>query len=88
MFRMMFADVVSVARPGSSDGGSAPIDSRSTWVFAPVAPIAEPATAMAMSAAAPAHHAHLLLFRIPSLLEDFTCRATFSASTGEEDRGS
>jgi hypothetical protein len=42
-----------------------------------VAPIAEPATAMAMSAAAPAHHAHLLDFRIPSLLEDFTLSNTF-----------
>ena len=38
---------------------------------------AEPATIMAMSAAAPDHHAHLLVFRIPSLLEDFTLSSTF-----------
>jgi hypothetical protein len=43
---------------------------------------------MAMSAAAPAHHAHLLDFRIPSLLEDFTLSSTFSAVDGEEDRRS
>jgi len=43
---------------------------------------------MAMSAAAPAHQAHLLLFRIPSLLEDFTLSSTFSATDGEKDRRS
>jgi hypothetical protein len=49
----------------------------SVWLLAPVAPIAEPETTIATSAAAPAHHAHLLVFRIPSLLEVLTLSSTF-----------
>jgi hypothetical protein len=63
---------VGGARRGAADGGSAPIDIVSDLLAAPVAPIADPATVIAMSAAAPAHHAHLLVFRIPSLLEILT----------------
>ena len=33
MLSSTFADVVSVARPGSSDGGSAPIDSLRVWAL-------------------------------------------------------
>jgi hypothetical protein len=61
----------------------------SVWDFAPVAPIAEPATIIATSAAAPAHHAHLLVFRIPSLLEILSLSKHLrSAIDGDEDRRS
>ena len=52
----MFADVVSVASPGSSDGGSAPTDMRSTWAFWEWFDIAaaDEATVIAMSVTSPA----------------------------------
>jgi hypothetical protein len=51
-----FADVVSVASPGSSDGGSAPSAWRRTWAFWEWFDIAaaELATVIAMSVTSPA----------------------------------
>ena len=39
MFRITFDEVVSVARPGSSDGGSAPTDIVTTWLAAELADV-------------------------------------------------
>src|SRR2546429_5330733 len=56
----MLEDVVSVARPASSDGGSAPIDIRSTpallvWPSLPVAATEVPTTITASRPTSPAH---------------------------------
>src|SRR5919108_3163548 len=70
---MMFADVVSVASPGSSDGGSEPIAIRSTCALAllasplPVVAADVPTTATLRTATSPAQRKRLSILSYPSL---------------------
>jgi len=65
-----FADVVSVARPGSSDGGSAPIAIRITCALAsllPVTAVDAPVTVTAIRPTRAAQRKRLRILTYPSL---------------------
>src|SRR5918998_1189469 len=73
---MSCADVVSVASPGSSDGGSAPMATLRTCALAllasplPVVAADVPTTLTARSPASPAQTKRLSILTYPSLIRD------------------
>src|SRR5919108_1112553 len=89
---MMYADVVSVASPGSSDGGSEPIAIRSTCALAllasplPVVAADVPTTATLRTATSPAQRKRLSILSYPSLSDRLLSFPPYEACEAETSR--